>query len=45
MAAGSVRPSHEALQEKLLVSNNEVLHSVIVKDVLLNEPGFVLTGF
>ena len=42
---GNVLPSHELLQEKLLVSNNEVLHSVIVKDVLLNEPGIVLTGF
>ena len=39
MAPGNVRPSHEALQEKLLVvPNNEVLHSVIDKDseALLN---------
>ena len=36
LAQGNVRPSHGALQEKLLVSNNEVLHSIIDKDALLN---------
>ena len=34
LAAGSVRPSHESLQEKLLVSGHEVLH-VIDKDAYL----------
>ena len=36
LAQGNVQPSHEVLQEKLLVSNNEVLHLVIDKDALLN---------
>ena len=43
---GSVRPSHESLQEKLLVSAGyEVLHWVIVKDALLNGPEIVHTRF
>ena len=36
MAPENVRLSHEALQEKLLVSGHEVLHLVIDKDALLN---------
>ena len=46
LAAGSVRPSHESLQEKLLVSARyEVLHWVIDKDALLNGPEVVHTRF
>ena len=45
LAPGNVRPSHEWPQEKLLFSNNEVLHSVIDKDVRLNEPENMHTKF
>ena len=43
--AGSVRPSHELLHEKLLDSGYEVLHKVTDKDALLNGPEIVRTGF
>ena len=42
---GSVRPSRESLQEKLLVSGYEVLHWVIDKDALLKGPEIVHTRF
>ena len=47
MAAGSVRPSYESLQEKLLVSADEVLYYFIDKDTLPSLNGFeiVHTGF
>ena len=46
LAGGSVRPSHESLQEKLLVSAvYQVLHWVIDKVAHLNGPGFVHTRF
>ena len=41
----SVRPSHESLQKKLLVSGYEVLHLAIDKDDLLNGPEIVHTRF
>ena len=45
MAAGSVRPSYESLQEKLLVSAGyKILHLIIDKDALLNGPEIVHTG-
>ena len=45
MAPGNVRPSHEVLQKKLLVSGYEVLHLVIDKDDLLHGSEIVLTVF
>ena len=42
---GSVRPSHESHQEKLLVSGHEALHLAIDKDDLLNGPEIVHTRF
>jgi hypothetical protein len=43
LAEGSVRPSHESLQEKLLVSGYEVLHRAIDNDSLQNEHEIVHT--
>ena len=45
LAGGTVRPSHESLQERLLVSfpGHEVLHRVIDNDALLNRPEIVHT--
>ena len=43
LGEGSVRPSHESLQERLLVSGCEVLHWVIDKDAFLNGPEIVHT--
>ena len=45
MVVGSVRPSHESLQEKLLFSAHEVLHLAIDKDDLLNGSEIVHTRF
>ena len=42
---GSVQPSHELLQEKLLISGYGVLHWVIDKDTLLNGLEIVHTRF
>ena len=45
LAMGDVRPSHELLQEKLLISGYEVLHRVIDKNVLLNGSEILHTKF
>jgi hypothetical protein len=45
LAVGSVRRSHESLQEKLLVSGHEVLHLAINKDDLLNGTEIAHTRF
>ena len=45
LAAGSVRPSHESLQEILLLLVHEVLHWVTDKDIFLNGPEIIHTRF
>ena len=45
LAAGSVPPSRELLQEKLLVLGYEVLHKVIDKDPLRNGHEIMHTKF